>query len=88
MKNGKKFVAIFVAIIIIFVGKNIYDAHQIRTIYEEAINLISKECYEDASDKLQSIAEENYQDTEELIAYCEANIAYANGNYSRAYWDS
>lgn len=88
MKNGKKFVAIFVTIIIIFVGKNIYDAHQVRTIYEEAINLISKECYEDASDKLQSIAEENYQDTEELTAYCEANIAYANGNISSAYWDS
>ena len=88
MKNNKKYIVILLVIIILFVGKNLYDAHQVRSIYEEAINLISKECYEDASDKLQSIAEENYRDTDDLIAYCEANIAYANGNISGAYWDS
>lgn len=88
MKNNKKYIVILIVIFISFVGKNLYDAHQVRTIYEEAINLISRECYEDASEKLQSIAEENYRDTDDLIAYCGTNIAYANGNISGAYWDS
>lgn len=88
MKGNKKYVAILILIIVAFVGKSTYDAHQIKTKYEDAMNLITKEHYKDACDKLESILEENYKDTEALIAYCEANIAYENGNIRSAYWDS
>ena len=88
MKENKKYIAVLIAIILIFVGKSAYNAYQVKTIYEDAINLIAKECYSDASEKLYSIAKEQYRDTEELIRYCEANIAYANGDIQNAYWFS
>lgn len=88
MKNNKKYMAVLIVFIVIFIGKNAYDAYQVKTVYEDAINLIGKACYKEASDRLQSIEAEDYQDTEDLIAYCEANLAYANGNIRNAYWDS
>lgn len=88
MKGNKKYVAILVLIIVVFIGKSVYDAHQIKVIYEAALNLIEDERYKDACDKLENILEEDYKDTEALIAYCEANIAYENGNIRSAYWDS
>lgn len=88
MKGNKKYAVILVLIIVAFVCKSVYDAHQIKTICEDAVDLIVEEHYKDACDKLECIREENYKDTEALIAYCEANIAYENGNIRSAYWDT
>lgn len=87
MKTNKKYIAVIILFIIFCVSKSTYDAYQVKSIYEEAVDLISKECYEEASEKLRNIVEENYRDTEALIAYCKANIAYASGNIRTAYWD-
>jgi len=88
MKTKRKYIIVLFIIIIGFVSKNVYDAQQVMTVYEDAVNLILEECYEDACKKLESIAEKQYKDTEALIAYCEANIAYMDGNIRNAYWDS
>jgi len=67
MKTKRKYIIVLFIIIIGFVSKNVYDAQQVMTVYEDSVNLILEECYEDACKKLESIAEKQYKDTEASI---------------------
>jgi len=67
MKTKRKYIIVLFIIIIGFVSKNVYDAQQVMTVYEDSVNLILEECYEYACKKLESIAEKQYKDTEASI---------------------
>lgn len=55
--------------------------------YRAAENLVWNEYYSNAIHKLESLEDENYKDTQALIAYCTSHIKYARGDYKNAYFD-
>ena len=58
---------------------------EVKIIYTEAEKLIDQEQYEAASDVLSIIEQENYENTQELMDYCQAHISYDSGNLEAAY---
>ena len=58
---------------------------EVKIIYTEAEKLIDQEQYEAASDVLSIIEQENYENTQELMGYCQAHISYDSGNLEAAY---
>lgn len=74
--------AAFVAVI----GVNVSGSVQVRSTYEEGIDLIAAGDYQQAQEKLLQIEDADYKDTDNLLALCDAHIDYAAGNLSGAYF--
>ena len=55
--------------------------------YRAAESLVWNEYYSNAIQKLEALEDENYKDTQALIAYCQSHIKYARGDYKNAYFD-
>ena len=85
MSIKKKCTIIFIVILAILLGKVLYDSYQLINIYEAAVVLVDEEYYQEAYEKLHSIQDERYRDTLGLISYCEANVAYINGDIQAAH---
>ena len=75
--------------VVFAVGFGIYldysHNQEVKSAYMKAQNLIDQERYEEAIDALSCIAHENYEDTQELIDYCQAHLSYDSGNLEAAY---
>lgn len=74
--------ATLVAVIVVNIGSSI----QISSAYENSLKLIATGDYQQAREKLLQIEDENYKDTDNLLALCDAHIDYDAGNLSGAYF--
>ena len=70
--------SILAAVLAVGFGMYLDYSHnrEVKNAYTEAGNLIDQEQYEAASDVLSIIEQENYDDTQELMGYCQAHISY------------
>lgn len=85
MKFYKLVLAIMIAsILLVVIGETMQNNHIVTT-YENALELISAERYEEALNNLKTIRGKDYQDTFPWIFYCNAKIAYAAGDIDEAY---
>lgn len=74
--------AALVAVIAVNIGSSI----QISSAYEDGLKLIATEDYQQAREKLLQIEDQNYKDTADYLALCDAHIDYDAGNLSGAYF--
>ncbi|MGN0115180.1 MAG: hypothetical protein ACI396_07615 [Acutalibacteraceae bacterium] len=89
MRIVKRIVAIFITVGIIAAIAVPLTMNYVNkeSAYRNAENLVWNEYYSNAIHKLEALEDENYKDTQALIAYCQSNIKYARGDYKNAYFD-
>ena len=82
MKKEYVLGALSIIAVVLAVGFGMYldysHNREVKIIYTEAEKLIDQEQYEAASDVLSIIEQENYENTQELIDYCQAHLSYPN----------
>lgn len=71
--------------LVLITYKSFSHNEEYRDIYKEAEDLIEEEDYAGALKLLESIKEEEYQDTLSLIELCTAHVEYESGDFYSAY---
>lgn len=94
MKNGSDIIAfikrnknklLIILIIILVLLIPIYTHHKLVSKYNDAVQKIVSENFDDGLKLISELEEYNYKDSKFWKSFCEACVDYENGDYNQAY---